>query len=299
MTVIDLTWMRDDAPYMAIAAQGLLTVLAEPDPTARMWWHGDAPRLRLETHLDLAEVGDAVLAAPLPDLSRVAWPTRNPQALGPSLAATAATEDPQNVYRDLLANASGAELLLLRAIATDQVVDDRGIPARTRLLRGTKSDLSAFSSLRRTTAAALSQELRDGPDFLPGKSGTMLGLVPEVQTFGGTTGREASGVGAESALLARLLRHGILALPPTSAIRRGRRDIGGPLISDDRDLSWPRWRFPCEARSLRVLFGLAMVHEASPTRERLAATGIDGVFRATPQALSTTVSVFRWGRRVV
>ncbi|MBA2347213.1 MAG: hypothetical protein H0V81_02870 [Solirubrobacterales bacterium] len=295
MNVIDLVWMRDDAPYMPVVAQGLLAVLAGPDPGARMWWDGEA--LRLETHLDLTELGETVLVAPLPDLTRVAWPTRNPQALGPSLAA-APDSDPQGVYRDLLGSASGAELLLLRAIATDQVLDDRGVPARTRLLRGTKSDLSAFSPLRRTTAAALSEELRDGPDFLPGKSGTMLGLVPEVQTFGGTTGREASGVGAESALLARLLRHGILALPPTSAIRRGRRDVGGPLVSDDRDLSWPRWTFPCDARSLRVLYGLAMVHEASPTRERLAAAGIDGVFRATPQALSTTVSVFRWGRRV-
>lgn len=298
MNAIDLTWMRDDAPYMPVVAQGLLSVLAGPDPGAQMWWHGDAPRLRLETRLDLAEVGEAVLAAPLPDLTRVAWPTRNPQALGPSLAARQ-DQDPQGVYRDLLESASGAELLLLRAIATDQVIDHRGIPARTRLLRGTKSDLSAFSPLRRTTAATLAGELRDGPDFLPGKSGTMLGLVPEVQTFGGTTGREASSVGAESALLARLLRHGILALPPTSAIRRGRRDVGGPLISDDRELSWPRWRFPCDARSLRVLFGLAVVHEPTPTLERLAAAGIDGVFRAAPQALSTTVSVFRWGRRVV
>lgn len=296
MNVVELAWMRDDAPYMPVAVEGLLAVLAAPDPNARMWWEGEVPRLRLETRLELGEVGQAVLDAPLPDVGRVAWPTRNPQALGPSLATT---PDPQAAYRSLLGSSSGAELKLLRAIATDQVVDDRGVPARTRLLRGAKSDLSAFSPLRRSTAAALTGELRDGPDFLPGKSGTMLGLVPEVQTFGGTTGREASGVGAESALLARLLRHGILALPPTSATRRGRRDVGGPLISDDRDLSWPRWTFPCEAGSLRVLFGLAMVHEASPARERLAAAGIDGVFRATPQALSTTVSVFRWGRRVV
>jgi len=126
----------------------------------------------------------------------------------------------------------------------------------------------------------------------------MLGLVPEVQTFGGTTGREASGVGAESALLARLLRHGILALPPTSAVRRGRRVVGGPLISDEGALCWPRWTIPCRARALRALFGLAAIHEPVPDPRRLEAAGIDAVFQATPQALSTTVAVFRWGRRV-
>jgi len=297
VTALELRWMRGDAPYMAIATQGLLTVLAPSDPgvTARWSTVVGAPTLVLETTLDAGQIAQTMLDAPLPDVAAVAWPTRDPQALGPSLATT---EDPQAAYRLLLETSGETERRLLRAIATDQVVDANGVPARTRLLRGAKSDLSAFGRLRRTTAAALEAELRDGPDFRPGKSGTMLGLVPEVQTFGGTTGREASGVGAESALLARLLRHGILALPPTSAVQRGGRRVGGPLISDDRELSWPRWSVPCGPKALRVLLGLASIHVSHPKPEALRATGIDAVFRAAPQQLSTTVSVFRWGRRV-
>ncbi len=297
MSAIELGWMRDDAPYMPIATHGLLTVLESFDPGARAAWVGDAAssKLCLWTALSVEAAAQALLDTPLPDVTAVAWPTRSPQALGPSLATTA---DPQETYRALVAAAATPERRLLRAIATDHVIDENGLPARTRLLRGAKSDLSAFAPLRRTTAAALADELAAGPDFLPGKSGTMLGLVPEVQTFGGTTGREASGVGAESALLARLLRHGILALPPTGAVRRGRREVGGPLISDERDLSWPRWTIPCGTRALRVLFGLAAVHEPSSSPEVLRASGIDAVFRATPKQLSTTVSVFRWGRRV-
>jgi len=282
---------------MPIVIQGLLTVLQPHDANISAAWSTGtgAPVLTVATTLERDEIARAVLQAPLPDVAAIAWPTRNPQALGPSLAAT---DDPQAAYRTLIQAAAEPERRLLRAIATDQVVDDRGVPARTRLLRGAKSDLSAFAKLRRTTVDALATELRDGPDFLPGKSGTMLGLVPEVQTFGGTTGREASSVGAESALLARLLRHGILALPPTGAVRRGRRDVGGPLISDERELSWPRWTISCGPRSLRVLFGLASVHQTDVSARLRHTAGIDAVFRATPHALSTTVSVFRWGRRI-
>ena len=295
--MLDLYWMRDDAPYMPIATHGLLTVISPLDPDARAVWAGDggAPSLQIATALSFDDVAQAVLDAPLPDVAAVAWPTRNPQALGPSLATTA---DPLATYHELVAAAGPAERRLLRAIATDQALDDRGRPGRTRLLRGAKSDLSAFAPVRRATRDGLVRELRDGPDFRPGKSGTMLGLVPEVQTFGGTTGPEASALGAESALLARLLRHGILALPPTGVIRGGRRDVGGPLISDERELSWPRWTVPCSPRALRVLFGLACVHEAEPDSRLLNASGIDAVFRAKPQQLSTTVAVFRWGRRV-
>lgn len=294
---LDLRWLRDDAPYMPIAVQGLLMAIAPADPTARAGWVTDegAPVLRLGTRLSVRELAEAVLTAPLPDVTAVRWPTRNPQALGPSLAATG---DPLAAYRALVREAAPAERALLRGIATDQVRDANGGPARTRLLRGAKSDLSAFGALRRTTAEDLAAELREGPAFAPGKSGTMLGLVPEVQTFGGTTGPDASGVGAESALLARLLRHGILALRPTGVVRGSHRIVGGALISDDRDLSWPRWTTACGARTLRVLFGLACVHEPRPVPRLLEAAGIDAVFRATPTQLSTTVAVFRWGRRV-
>jgi hypothetical protein len=301
MTALELGWMRDDAPYMPIATQGLLSVLAPVDPGVQAWWAGDSgtSTLRLQTALSTDAVALAILDAPLPDVTAVDWPTNSPQALGPSLLA-APGGDPLGTYHALLASAGPVEQRLLRAIATDQVLDAGGGPSRTRLLRGAKSDLSAFGSLRRTTAAALAGELRHGPDFRPGKSGAGLGLVPEVQTFGGTTGRKADQVGAESALLSRLLRHGILALPPTGCLRRGRRDVGGPLIGDDRELSWPRWTIPCGPRALRLLFGLACVHadEHELDPHPLRASGIGAVFRARPQQLSTTVAVFRWGRRV-
>lgn len=292
-----LDWMRDDAPYMPIATIGLLAVVSPLDPGVRAVWAGDAgpSTLTVTTALGVDEIARAVVDAPLPDVDAVRWPTTKPQALSPSLATTA---DPIGAYRALVAAAGPAERRLLLAIATDQVIDDKGGPSRTRLLRGAKSDLSAFGSLRRTTTSDIEAELRDGPDFRPGKSGAGLGLVPEVQTFGGTTGRDASIVGAESALLSRLLRHGILALPPTGCLRGGRRDVGGPLISDRRELSWPRWTVPCGPRALRVLFGLACVHADEADPRLLAASGIDAVFRAAPQQLSTTVAVFRWGRRV-
>jgi len=301
----DLAWMRDDAPYMPIVTQGLLTVLAPVDPTATACWQGgdSASMLHVTTSLTVEEAAQVTHEAALPDVTAVPWPTKNPQALGPSLSAH--DGNPLVTYRELLATAAPVERRLLRALATDQVLDARGGPSRTRLLRGAKADLSAFGPLRRASVSDLADELRDGPDFRPGKSGVGLGLVPEVQTFGGTTGRDASMVGAESALLSRLLRHGILALPPTGCLRGRHRDVGGPLISDARDLSWPRWTVPCGPRALRVLFGLACVHVDIDVDNRqdiarlVSASGIDAVFRATPQQLSTTVAVFRWGRRVV
>jgi hypothetical protein len=123
--------------------------------------------------------------------------------------------------------------------------------------------------------------------------------VPEVQTFGGTTGRKPADVGAASPLLSRLLRHGILALPPSSGSRNGHRVVGGPLVTEQGELSWPRWTIPCGARQLRVLFSLATVHDPDPDARALRERGIDAVFRSQPQQLSTTVAVFRWGRRVI
>jgi hypothetical protein len=189
----------------------------------------------------------------------------------------------------------------MRAIATDQVLDADGVPSRTRLLRGAKSDLSAFKALKRVPVTQLAGELRDGPAFLPGDSGAALGLVPEVQTFGGTTGRRPEGVGAASALLSRLLRHGILALPPSSGSRGGRRVVGGPLVTEHGELSWPRWTISCGLRELRVLFSLATVHDPEPDARALRERGVDAVYRSLPQKPSqnATFSWFRWGRRVV
>lgn len=290
--------MRADAPYMPIASAGLLAVVSQIDPAVTAIWAGDgsARRLRIESALDVEEIASAIAEAPLPDVSAPRWPTTKPQALGPSLRTMA---HPLDAYRELVAAAAPPEARLLRGIATDQMVDADGVPSRTRLLRGAKSDLSAFKVLRRVTVETLAGELRDGPAFLPGDSGAALGLVPEVQTFGGTTGRKPADVGAASALLSRLLRHGILALPPSSGSRRGRRVVGGPLVTEEGELSWPRWTISCGLRELRVLFSLASAHDPEPDGHALRERGVDAVFRSRPQQLSTTVAVFRWGRRVV
>jgi hypothetical protein len=295
--MLHLGWMRADAPYMPIVTLGLLAVLAQLDPDARACWveeHG-RHRLRVESALDPKATATAVVEAALPDVSALPWPTQNPQALGPSLRTTA---QPLEAYRSLVREAAPPEARLLRGIATDQVVDADGVPSRTRLLRGAKSDLSSFKPLKRPSPELIERELREGPVFAPGDSGAALGLVPEVQTFGGTTGRKPSDVGAASPLLSILLRHGILSLPPSSASRGGRRLVGGPLISEEGDLSWPRWTIACRLRELRALFTLASVHATEPDAPSLRTRGIDAVYRSRPQQLSTTVAVFRWGRRV-
>jgi hypothetical protein len=299
LIAVQLDWMRADAPYMPIAVVGLLAIVAEIDVAATAEWgatDGPTRRLRIESALDSHDIADAIAVAPLPDVTALRWPTAKPQALGPSLKAT---REPLDAYRELVAAAAPSEARLLRGIATDQVLDGDGVPSRTRLLRGAKSDLSAFKPLKAASAELLARELRDGPVFSPGDSGAALGLVPQLQTFGGTTGRKPSDVGATSALLSRLLRHGILALPPSSGTRGGRRAVGGPLFNEQGELSWPRWTIRCGLRELRVLFSLAAVHEAEPDAHALRQRGIDAVFRSRLHQLSTTVAVFRWARRVV
>lgn len=297
MTVLRLDWMRADAPYMPIVTVGVLAVMSELDAAATAVWAVDGParRLRIESALDVEEIARAISGAPLPDVAAVRWPTAKPQALGPSLRTT---PHPLDAYRKLVATAAPPEATLLRGIATDQVLDADGVPGRTRLLRGAKSDLSAFKPLKPVSAQVLANELRGGPAFLAGDSGAALGLVPELQTFGGTTGRKPADVGAASALLSRLLRHGILALPPSSGTRGGRRVVGGPLASEQGELSWPRWTIACGLRELRMLFSLATVHDPEPDPRTLRERGVDAVFRSRPHQLSTTVAVFRWGRRV-
>jgi hypothetical protein len=292
-----LGWMRDDAPYMPIATLGLLRVIVARDRAATAWWTSEVEgsRLTLSTSLDVDAIAEAVVEAALPDVSAPSWPAPKPQALGPVLLKTAR---PLATYRRLVADAGPSERRLLRAIATEQVLEAGGAPSRTRLLRGAKSDLSVFAPLRKARVADIAAELTSGLDFRPGSSGAALGLAPEVQTFGGTTGRTPSGVGAESALLSRLLRHGLLALPPTSAVWHGRRMVGGPLMSEPGRLCWPRWTIPCDPRELRVLFGLASIHREIPRIAELRPRGIDAVFRASTEKLSDTVQAFRWGRRV-
>ena len=187
------------------------------------------------------------------------------------------------------------------------MLDGEGVPARSRLLRGVKADLSSVANPpKRVTATGLAAELREGPEFRSGQSGMGLGLVPEVQTFGGTTGPDASTVGAYSPLLYLLLWRGIMALPPVPIVRGSHRVVGGPLVARPDVLSWPRWRIPVGLRSLRTLFVLEMIHsDPSGERERaerceaLLARGIDAVYRSRAVALNSMVAVFGWGERVL
>lgn len=291
MMGLELAWMRPDAPYMPIAVAGLLAVLEDAGLAGQVFWNDS---LIVDTDAPVDEVARAIDAAPLPDVDAIAWPLARAQAVKSSLGAS---DDPLGVYRALIASVDGVEHRLLLSLATDQV-DDGGSPARTRLLRGAKSDLSAFRDTFRRTVEGLHEELRFGPQLRDGKSGRALGLVPEVQTFGGTVGRDASTVNAESPLLSLLLRHGIMALPPVGVAHRGRRVVGGPLIGDDGSLSWPRWQVPCGLRDLLTLFTASSIHSSDPDRAFLRARGIDAVYRSRPQQLSTTVAVYRWGTRV-
>ena len=131
-----------------------------------------------------------------------------------------------------------------------------------------------------------------------GSSGRGLGLVPEIQTFGGTTGRNPSAVGAYSALLYRLCWHGIVAMPPFGVLRGSRRIVGGPLFPTGDRLSWPIWSMALDHRSLIVLFGLEAIHAPEPDRRRLRARNVEAVFRSRARAINNMISVFGVGERV-
>lgn len=304
---LDLAWMRPNAPYMPIATMGLLAVLAKGNHDARACWvgEGDAATLRLEVALDADGVAEAIVQDPWPSLERIAWADgKHGQALKPTLKDAV---DPLCEFRRLVCAAPALEARLLRAILTDGVLDGEGVPARSRLLRGVKADLSSVDSLpKRMTAAGLAAELRDGPEFRSGSSGLGLGLVPEVQTFGGTTGPEAATVGAYSPLLYVLLWRGIMELPPVPVARGRFRVVGGPLVSEPDVISWPRWRIPVGLRSLRTLLALDAVHgepvdrvQRARTGEYLLARGIDAVYRSRAVALNSMVAVFGWGERTL
>ncbi|MGO9321077.1 MAG: hypothetical protein ACLQBY_09790 [Solirubrobacteraceae bacterium] len=298
---MDLLWMPAHAPYMPIATVGLLALLAEREHEATAYWSDDpsgAPALHVDTSLGVAEVAQLIADAPWPQLKRIEWPAGSwSQGLKPTLKGTG---EPARAFRDLVASAPPLEKTLLRAILTDGVLDNDGVPGRSRLLRGVKSDLSSIAERpKRITADGLAAELRDGPDFPSGKSGLGLGLVPEVQTFGGTTGPDASTVGACSTLLYLLLWRGIMALPPVPVLRGARRMVGGPLVTQPDVLSWPRWRMPLGLRALRTLLSLGAIHQDEPDLHYLTERGIDAVYRARAVPLNNMVAVFRWGEQVM
>lgn len=300
----DLPWMPAHAPYMPIVTAGLLALLEDHGHPARAVW-SDGPSgvaaLRIDAELDVAQTAQMIAAAPWPQLTLIDWPAGKwSQGLKPTLKNE---ERPAAAFRDMIAKADGAgrllEAKLLRAMLTDGVLDTDGVPGRSRLLRGVKSDLSSIAEPpKRISAEGLEAELRDGPDFVSGKSGLGLGLVPEVQTFGGTTGPDASTVGAYSRLLYLLLWIGIMALPPVPVLRGSRVMVGGPMVSAPDVLSWPRWRIPVGLRSLRTLLSTAAIHQEKLDMHYLRERGVDAVYRAKAVPLNNMIAVFRWGQQV-
>jgi len=303
--MLGLSWMRPDAPYMPVAVAGLLAVTERQEAGVTAEWamslHG--PVLRLAASCSVDELGEMIASAPWPDLEAVAWPGAGPkQGLKPTLADS---QDPLGAYRAMVSalhrsteEAIPIELALLRAIVSDGGLDAAGVPMRSRLLRGVKADLSSVGKPPKVKAEELARELDAGPQFRRGSSGLGLGFVPEIQTFGGTTGPEPSSVGSYSPLLYNLLWHGIIALPPVTVARGRQRGVGGPLVTAPDVLSWPQWSIAVDLRCLRSLFALADLHEDVPSIGSLSARGIDAVYRARAVPINSMVAVFRWGRRV-
>lgn len=304
---IELPWMRPEAPYMPIATAGLLSALEDAGTPAFAVWrpanHGHT--LWLETDRTTEQVAQAIVDAPWPDLDKIAWPMKLGQALGPMLGTT---PDPFGTLRTLRHQVDRdglvAEGRLLRTVVTDAISDTKGLPVRSKLLRGVKSDLAGIRSDVRIRAAELEAELVGGPVWRNGYSGRGLGFLPEVQTFGGTTGRDpsASSVGAHSSLLFRLLWLGVLVLPPVPVVHRGRRRVGGPLVTgldgNDVTLSWPTWSFAAGLDELRSLFILPQIHADSPDYDELAARDIVDIHRSTSIPINSMIGAFRWGARV-
>ncbi|MDW5592992.1 hypothetical protein VSS74_01495 [Conexibacter stalactiti] len=299
---LTLKWMQAHAPYMPIATAGLLALLEGAGEEAAARWEVDRAgraALQIETNLDADGVAAVIADAPWPDESRVDWPggSRNgAQALKPLLKATG---QPLQTFRDMVAAAPELEAATLRAIVTDGVLDSEGLPARSRLLRGVKSDLtSAFKPPRRFAGDEFAAELRDGLTFRTDAKGLGLGLVPEVQTFGGTTGPDPASIDAYSPLLHALIWNGIVALPPVPVMRGRTRMVGGPLASGSDVLSWPRWRVAVGLSGLRTLFSLAEVHADEPDLTHLSRRGIDRVYRARAIPLNNMIAVYRWGEEI-
>jgi hypothetical protein len=299
MMSIELPWMQPEAPYMPLATVGLLAVMENGGEPATAGWVGaDADgALTLSTELSVEQLAERVLEAPWPDLDAIQWGPKGPrQALKPTLAEHSA---PLAELQRLVEQSGTAESRLLRAILCDGALDADGSPLRSRLLRGVKSDLSSIRKRpKRIEAEGLARELTDGPDFVKGSSGLGLGFVPEIHTFGATTGPDASTVGVYSPLLYLLLWHGIMALPPVPIARGRTRSVGGPLVSEPDVLSWPRWRCSLGLRSLTTLLTLPSIHEDNPDPEALAQRDIDAVFRAHAEPINSMIAVFRWGDRV-
>lgn len=298
-----LNWMRPEAPYMPIATAGLLSALEDAgDPATTLWQETPTgPKLVISTDRSAEEAASAIVGAPWPDLEAIPWPSKRGQAIKPMLAKS---PDPiselQRLRQATLAAGLIAETRLLNCLVTEAALDDAGVPARNRLLRGVKSDLSSIGDDVKLKHGGLAFELIEGPEWVDGNSGRGLGLVPELQTFGGTTGRDPSltSVGNHSILLYRLLWLGLLNMPPSGVVHHGKRVVGGPLITDPSTISWPVWSIPLGLDELKTYFCLREIHSPKPDTTVLGRRGVLAVYRSPEIPISKAMSGFRWGQRV-
>lgn len=305
-----LSWLRADAPYAPLVQVGLLACLRGADDDASVHWEPDESGFALgcvlRTTKAVEEVGAAVAAAPWPELESLPWPDGFGQSVGAALAPKDSDEsvDRVGVWRNL----SGPPVSLLEApqdgraaaarhvasLLTDGVLNKDGPLGRSRLVGGVKADLSGFKPAR-LTASGLADELVAGPDWARNGTGTGLGLVPEVQTYGGVTGPKPDSVNESSALLYALTVHALAALPPFGVLRATRRVVGGVLWSDGA-LTWPIHTTPRGLRALVALYGSLPRHDsgALPTRLR----GVAAMYRSRPRPINTTIAMFPWGEQV-
>lgn len=315
MKAMELGWMQQNAPYMPVVSAGLLGLLEDAGvPATLVWRENDSPSLppllTLHVDLNLDEVAQRIIDAPWPDPET--WDERLAagQAIKPILGAA---EDPVDEWWDLAqlngfphsvngidGGGDAGSVKFVRSLLTEAVVDKDGIPIRNRLLRGVKADLSGVRDRGdiKISAEAIAHEISDGPSLARGSTGRGLGLVPNIQTFGATTGREPSGVGGFSPLLYILCWHGIMEMPPICVMHRSMRKVGGPLFSSPDTLSWPVWSFSVDRRSIRALFGLAAIHADWPDLTLLRSRGVSAVFRSQARPINNMIDAFGWGRRV-
>lgn len=303
-----LSWLRPDVPYSPLVQVGLLSCLRGRDDEATLHWRADGSGFGLEcvlqTRLSLAEVAASIVAAPWPDLEQLPWHAGYGQAIKPVLK-----NEPDQVaaWLQLTGGAQTASMLEavvdprqaaerhVAALLTDGVLDADGALGRSRLMRGVKADLSGIKPAR-LDSEKLAAELERGPQWVATGAGSGLGLVPEVQTFGGVTGPKPDSVNASSPLVYALLVHAIGALAPFAAVRGSRRVVGGPLTGEAGTLTWAIHTTPRGLRALVALYG------SVPSTDQFNVAGLPpgvaAVYRSRPRAINSMISMFSWGELI-
>lgn len=308
---LQFNWLQTKAPYAPVITAGLLSAIQDSGAEAYASWQptNGSHVFTIHTEMSWEQVAQAVVDAPWPDINKIAWPTSTVvgQAIKPMLEASGRGVELLVELREQARRANNvAEVRWLEAVVTETVLDPmKGLPSRNRLLKGVKSDVSGVADKVKIDYNHILAELREGPKWKPLHSGRGLGFVPEVQTFGGSSGRAPSDVGAHSPLLFRLLWLGILRLPPFAVLEGGRRRLGGPLITNVTDgsrrksmLSWPIWTYPVDLDGLLQVYCWSEVQAEFPVADRLRGRGIDLIYRTDFVPINSMIDSFRWGALV-